>query len=299
MKRLVCILLIFALSPGAARAEGSTIIAADAKLEKLAGGFKFTEGPAVDADGNVYFTDQPNDRIVKWSVEGKQSTFLEPCGRSNGLCFDDKGRLWACADEKNELWQIDVATGKHTVLVKDYRGKLLNGPNDIWVRPDGGAYFTDPFYKRDYWKRGPSEQDQQATYFLSPDGKNLSRVTDDLKQPNGIIGTADGKTLYVADIGAGKTYRYEIQEDGTLKNKKLFCELGSDGMTIDEQGNVYLTGRGVTVFDKNGKKIEHIDVPEGWTANVCFGGREMKTLFITASAGLYAMKMQVKGGARQ
>ena len=92
----------------------------------------------------MYFTDQPNDRILKWSVDGKLSTFLEPAGRSNGLCFDNKGRLWACADEKNELWVIDVATGKHTVVLKDYAGKLLNGPNDVWARPDAACYFTDP-----------------------------------------------------------------------------------------------------------------------------------------------------------
>lgn len=274
-------------------------VADGAKLVKLAGGFKFTEGPAPDAEGNVYFTDQPNDRILKWSTDGKLSTFMEPCGRSNGLAFDKNGTLWACADEKNELWKIDVKTKEKTVVVKDYEGKLLNGPNDIWVRDDGSAFFTDPFYKRPYWKRGPIEQDKQAVYFLSAEGKLSRADAGDIKQPNGIIGTPDGKTLYVADIGAGKTYQYDIDKDGTLKNRKLFCELGSDGMTIDEKGNVYLTGRGVIVFDKSGKKIAQIDVPEPWTANVCFGGKDMKTLFITASTGLYGMPMKVKGAARQ
>ena len=269
------------------------------KLEKLAADFKFTEGPSVDATGSVYFTDQPNDRIHVWSVDGKLSTFLEPAGRSNGLCFDAQGNLWACADEKNELWRIDVKTKKHTVMVKDYKGKLLNGPNDVWVRPDGGVYFSDPYFKRSYWKRGPMEQDQQAVYFLAADGKTLTRVTTDLRQPNGLIGTADGKTLYITDPGQNKTFVYDIQPDGSLEKKRLFCELGADGMTLDEQGNVYLAGHGVTVFDKSGKKIEHVPVPEGWTANVCFGGSDMKTLFITASKGLYGLKMKVKGGAQQ
>src|SRR6188768_18043 len=102
-----------------------------AKVTKLAGGFKFTEGPAPDAAGNVYFTDQPNDRIHVWSTDGKLSTFLEPCGRSNGLSFDKNGMLWACADDKNELWKIDVKSKEKTVVVKDHGGKLLNGPNDI------------------------------------------------------------------------------------------------------------------------------------------------------------------------
>ena len=284
--------------PVLANADES-LLAPGAKLEKLADGFKFPEGPSVDAKGNVYFTDQPNDRILKWDTDGKLSTFLEPSGRANGLCFAPDGRLWICADEKNELWVMDMATKKHTVVVDAYKGKLLNAPNDLWVRPDGGLYFTDPFYKRDYWKRGPKEQDVEGVYFVTPDGKGIIRVADDLKQPNGIIGTPDGKTLYVADIGAKKTHSYTIQKDGTLADKKLFCELGSDGMTIDEKGNVYLTGKGVTVFDKSGKKIQQIDVPEGWTANVCFGGADMKTLFITASTRLYGLKMIVKGASAQ
>jgi sialate O-acetylesterase len=278
--------------------KGGPIVAPGAKLQKLAGDFKFTEGPAADADGNVYFTDQPNDRILKWGTDGKLSTFLQPCGRSNGLCFDGKGDLWACADEKNELWRIDPK-GQVTVVVRDYKGKLLNGPNDIWIRPDGGIYLTDPYYKRDYWKRGPKEQDREAVYYLAPDHKALTRVADDLEQPNGIIGTPDGKLLYVADIKANKTYAYDVQADGTLKNKRLFCDLGSDGMTLDSEGNVYLTGKGVTVFDRTGRQVEHIDVPEPWTANVCFGGQDRQTLFITASKSLYGLRMRVKGVGSQ
>jgi gluconolactonase len=290
-------LFVVLLWAGTGLAGDGPVVAPGARLEKLAGDVKFTEGPASDAEGNVYFTDQPNDRILKWGTDGKLSTFRKPAGRSNGLCFDAKGNLWACADEKNELWRIDPA-GKVTVVVKDYRGKLLNGPNDVWVRPDGGVYFTDPYYRRDYWKRGGKEQGE-AVYYLSPDDKTLTRVADDLRQPNGIIGTPDGKTLYVADIRAGKTYAYAIKTDGTLGDKRLFCAMGSDGMTIDKEGNVYLTGRGVTVFDKAGKEVEKIAVPERWTANVCFGGKDRRTLFITASKGLYSIKMRVAGAGSQ
>jgi gluconolactonase len=288
--------VLFGTSTGLA-AE-SAIIAPGAKLTALAEGFDFTEGPAADAQGNVYFTDQPHDRIMKWSTGGRLTTFMQPCGRSNGLCFDAEGNLWACADEKNELWRIDPA-GKVTVVVKDYQGKLLNGPNDVWLRPDGGLYFTDPYYKRSYWKRGPKELEIEAVYYLAPDHKTLTRVVADLKQPNGIIGTPDGKTLYVADIGGGKTYAYDIQADGTLRGKRLFCKLGSDGMTIDDRGNVYLTGHGVTVFDREGKQIEHIPVPESWTGNICFSGADRQTLFITASKHIYGLKMQVHGVGSQ
>ena len=299
MKSVALWTAVCVLAFGAAALGGElSVLAPGAKLEKLADGFLFTEGPASDAEGNVFFTDQPNDRIHKWGVDGKLSTFLQPCGRSNGLCFDGKGALWACADENNQLWCIDAA-GRTTVVVKDYQGKLLNGPNDLWLRPDGGIYFTDPFYKRNYWKRGPTEQDKQAVYFLSPDRQKLSRVADDLKQPNGVIGTPDGKTLYVADIGAGKTYAYDIQAAGTLVNKRLFCNLGSDGMTIDGEGNVYLTGKGVTAFDKVGRQIEQIAVPEQWTANVCFGGKDRQTLFITAGKGLYGVRTRTKGVGSQ
>lgn len=280
------------------RGAESDIIAPGETLQKLAGGFDFTEGPACDAHGNIFFTDQPNDRIMEWSVDGKLSTFMHPCGRANGLCFDKKGNLWACADEKTELWRISSA-GKVTVVVKDYESKYLNGPNDVWIRPDGGLYITDPYYQRNYWKHTTKAQSGEYVFYLPPGTDKLVLVADDLKQPNGIIGTPDGKVLYVSDIGAGKTYRYRIQRDGSLADKQLFCELGSDGMTIDNEGNVYLTGHGVTVFDPAGKQIEHIDVNEKWTGNICFGGRDRRLLFITASKGIYGIHMRVKGVGSQ
>ena len=287
--------LLVALFFSAAAQKKRSIIAQGAAIEKLADGFRFTEGPAVDKAGNVYFTDQPNDRILKWSVEGELSVFGENMGRANGLYFDKKGNLLSCSDMDNEIWSIN-ASGKHTVLLSDYEGKKLNGPNDLWVHPKGGIYFTDPLYKRDYWTRDPQmQQDGEHVYYLPPGSKNAIRVTSDLEKPNGIIGTPDGRRLYVADIGAGKTYVYFILPNGSLVGKKLFASMGSDGMTIDNHGNVYLTGKGVTVFNPEGNRIEHIPVEAGWTANVCFGGKNKQTLFITASQYLYGLKMNVKG----
>lgn len=271
-----------------------SVVAPGAKLEKLAGGFDFTEGPTADAAGNVFFTDQPNNRILKWSVDGKLSTFLQPARRANGMCFDTAGQLIACADEDNELVAISPK-GEITGILKTHDGRRLNGPNDVWVRPQGGLHFTDPFYKRPWWQHDQPPQDGQHVYFLAPDHKTLRRVADDLQQPNGIIGTPDGKRLFVADIRAGKTYRYDIQPDGALANKRLHCESGSDGMTLDVEGNLYLTGKGVLVFDADGKRLETIAVPENWTANVCFGGADRQTLFITASKGLYSIRLRVKG----
>jgi len=279
--------------PAEPRAEGG-VIAPGATLSKLAGGFAFAEGPTSDRDGNVFFTDQPNNRILKWSVDDRLSTFLQPAGRSNGMYFDARGNLLACADEKTELWSI-APDGTHAVVAKEYAGKPLNGPNDVWERPDGGLYFTDPFYKRDWWDYSTRPQDSEQVYFLSADRKTLVRVTTDLVQPNGIIGTPDGRTLFVADIRAAKTYAYDIQPDGALTNRRVRCELGSDGMTLDTEGNLYLTGQGVSIVDPSGKQIGLIDVPEPWTANVSFGGLDHQTLFITASKGLYAIRLRVRG----
>ncbi len=292
---MVLCFLLLAVGYGAPLwADQADIVAPGAQVELLADSFQFTEGPACDREGNVYFTDQPNDRILIWSVAGELSTFKQPCGRSNGLYFDRTGNLWACADEKNELWCI-ATDGSVTKVLTQYDGKLLNGPNDLWIRPDGGIYFTDPFYRRDYWNRGPMEQDCRAVYYLPAGASTAQRVVSDLDTPNGIIGTPDGKTLYVADIKARKTYAFDIQQDGTLKGKRLFCELGSDGMTLDNEGNVYLTGSGVTVFNAQGKQIKRIPIDARWTANVCFGGADRQTLFITASTSLFKLRMRVRG----
>jgi len=297
MKIRIIITLLFALESGFLYPQNSGlegIIAKDAVLEKLAEGFQFTEGPSAAPNGDVCFTDQPNDRILLWSNKNGLSVFMEPSGRSNGLAFDSQGNLWSCADENNELWKIS-SDKKVKKILNAWEGKLLNGPNDLWIAPDGGIYFTDPYYKRSWWSHTGMPQAKQRVYYLKPDLKTLIIVEEELLQPNGIIGTQDGKKLFVADIRGNKTWSYTIDPDGTLSDKKLFCELGSDGMTIDSEGNIYLTGKGVTIFDKTGKNLGNIEVPESWTANVCFGGKNRKILYITASKGLYRIHTRNKG----
>lgn len=271
------------------------LVANKASIKKLSSDFKFTEGPIADKRGNVYFTDQPNDRIMKWSAsDGTITTYMEPSGRSNGLYLDKEGNIISCADEKNQMWKINKNKNVE-VLIKDFNGKRLNGPNDLWIRPDGNIYFTDPFYPRDYWSHKDQEIVEQRVYYYNVKDKSIKIVDADLKQPNGIIGSTDGKTLYVADIRDWKTYSYTINPDGSLTDKKLFCAMGSDGMTVDSKGNVYLTGRGVTIFDKQGKRIGNFPTGEPWTANITFGGKKRKTLFITASTAVYTLEMKVKG----
>jgi len=288
--------LSFTVVDTLAQIRPSKLIAEGASLQQVSKQFKFTEGPAVDKKGNIFFTDQPNDKIWKYEydINGKLSLYMEKTGRSNGLYFDKKGNLIACADEKNELWSISPK-GSVTVLMDGFEGKKLNGPNDLWISPKGAIYFTDPYYQRDYWERKKPDIVKQNVYFLPKGKKEPILLDDDLKQPNGIVGTPDGKYLYVADIRDQKTYKYEINRNGSLSNRQLFVSQGSDGMALDEQGNLYLSGRGITIYDPKGTKIETIAVPSNWVGNLCFGGKNRNILFITASESIYTLQMQVKG----
>jgi gluconolactonase len=277
------------------------IAAENAQLMKLGEGYRFTEGPAVDQNGNVFFTDQPNDQIIKWDANTHElSVFLEDTGRANGMYFDAEGNLITCADLSGEIRSID-ASGTQRVILPHDKNKRLNGPNDLWIAPGGGMYITDPLYKREYWTADDARTvaplpEGRHLYYLGPDRKSLRVVDDNLVQPNGVVGTPDGKKLYVADIDDAKTYVYTIEVDGSLTNRQLFCEMKSDGMTIDNQGNVYLTNNlGVTGFNSQGERIFNVRTGENWTANVVFGGADKDMLFITAMGSVYGLPMKVRG----
>ena len=278
--------------PSAGRA--ADLVAPGAKPAKLAGGFKFTEGPAVAANGDVYFTDIPNNRIHKWSVADKKlSTFAEETNGANGLYFADDGSLYACQGNAKRVVAYTPDGSDTSSLAKRFDGKKFNKPNDLWIDAKGGVYFSDPNY-------GNKElsQDGMHVYYIQPGGEEVVRVADGFRTPNGLIGTPDGSTLYIADIGDGKIYRYVIQEDGSLKDKKLFCESGSDGMTLDQHGNVYLTSGTVKVFNPKGEQIADLKFPES-PANVVFGGKELKKLYVTARTGFYSLDMEVTGAKRE
>ncbi len=269
----------------------ANLVAEGAKVEKLGGGYRFTEGPAVDDKGNVYFTDIPNNRIHRWDAKTRKITvFLENSGGCNGLFFKDSTTLYACQGNEKRVVAIDLKTKKVTPLAATYGGKPFNKPNDLWIDKKGGVYFTDPNYGGK-----PLSQDGEHVYYRAADGK-VTRVADDFERPNGVIGTADGKTLYVADRNGDKTYVYKINADGTLGSKRLFCKSGSDGMTLDERGNLYITPRdsAVHVYSSAGKLVTKIATPKP-PSNVCFGGADGKTLFITSRDGVYGVRMNVKG----
>lgn len=289
--------LIFFFVALIGKPASAQIVASGAQLMLIDSSFTFTEGPAADEWGNIFFTDQQNDNIWEYDTSGKLSLFIHGAHRSNGMYFDAKGNLISCADEKNELISI-TPNKKITVVVTDYKGHTLNGPNDLWInRKTGYIYITDPYFQRDYWTRTKADSalGGEKIYCLPKGSKRLLQFDKTLKKPNGIVGTPDGKYLYVADMGDWKTYRYQIMPDGSLSNKILFANEASDGMTIDSKGNVYLTGNGVMVYNRSGKKIAHIEVPEQWTSNLCFGGKKKNVLFITASKSVYIIQTVMKG----
>jgi gluconolactonase len=273
----------------AAQVPEEGVLAPGARVEKVAGGFSFTEGVASDADGNIFFSDIPASRIHFYGLDGSKKVFLEHSNSANGLHVDKAGHVIACEGVAGGRLVRISPGGKVTALAEGYGGKSFNSPNDLWMRPGGGIYMTDPRYGS---SRDNLPQGGEHVFFIPGNGGKVVRVTDDLVRPNGVTGTEDGSTLYVADQGDGKTYRYTILGDGTLSDKQLFASEGSDGMTLDSQGNVYLTNSAVKVYNPAGRLIETIEVPERPT-NVCFGGKDGKTLYITARTSVYEVAMTV------
>jgi gluconolactonase len=259
-----------------------------AVLVARASSLGFCEGPAADASGNVYFSNMTTNSIMIWSTGGLLSTFRTNAGGANGLFFDASGNLLACEGSNRRLVSITMA-GNVTVLAGTYNNSTFNQPNDLWIDPQGGVYFSDPVYGN-----GTVVQGGEHAYYLSPDHTTVTRVISDMVRPNGLIGTPDGQTLYVSDHGAGAVYRYTIQPDGTLTGKTLFASVASDGMTIDAEGNIYMTVNAVLVYSPGGTLLEEIATPERPT-NVTFGGTDRQTLFITTAAGLYSIRMRVQG----
>lgn len=286
---LALLAMMFAACTGT-KDPGSGIIAHEAELVRVDSGFGFTEGVAADKAGNIYFTDIPASRIHFYTVSDQGSVFIENTNRSNGLQVDGKGNLLACQGGPGGKFVSISPEGEVTVLAEGYDGSPFNSLNDLWMDARGGVYLTDPRYGN----RDNLSQDGEHVYYLTPDGNKVIRVVDDMVRPNGLIGTPDGRTLYVTDHGGRKTWKYNIQEDGTLSDKQLFAPEGSDGMTIDSKGNVYLTSGAVKVYNPAGELIETIVTPEGPT-NVCFGGKEKDILYITARTSVYKIRMKVTG----
>jgi len=266
------------------------IAAPEAEVRKLAGEFKFVEGPAWDFKHNaLYFSDIPPARIMRYTGS-RVTVALENSQQSNGLMFDRDGNLIAC-----EHGGRRVSRGQPGKLGADivthYKNKRLNSPNDLWIDAEGGIYFTDPRYG----KSDDLEQDKEAVYYLASDG-TVRRIIDELKKPNGIALSPDGKNLYVIDNRDNLLCRYQILTPGTIGPiQRIALVDHPDGMTVDIQGRLYITSRfGISVFDRNGKWIGLLSTPEQ-PANCTFGGPGWHTLFITARTSLYAVSTLTRG----
>ncbi|MBT4485364.1 MAG: SMP-30/gluconolactonase/LRE family protein [Candidatus Latescibacteria bacterium] len=278
-------LFIFSLS---AAGVGDVLVAPGAEIVHITGGYAFTEGPTANSRGDVFFSDSHRDHILRWSVDGELSTFRKPSGGAMGLFFDHEDNLIVCAGSNRKLVSINPH-GNTKILADSYRGMSFNRPNDVCSHPEVGIFFTDPRSRRS------GDEAVSRVFHLSPDYKYLTAVIENMIYPNGLITTSDGKMLYIADWSAQKVYSYTIGLDGILSNPRLIASVACDGMTLDERGNIYLTGEeGVMVYNSKGERIALIKVPET-PANVCFGGADRKTLFITAETSLYSLKMNVRG----
>ena len=280
------LLVFFMLSVGAG--QGDSIIAPGAEVQTVATGFMFAEGPAADVNGELYFTDLEASLIYRLTGDGQAVVVRENTGRANGLFFDRDGfSLAACEGGNRRIVLIDPE-GNLSVLADNYNDEAFNEPNDLWIDPKGGIYFTDPAYDTSL------PQDRDYVYYITPERDDVIRVTERMDKPNGIIGTPDGQLLYVTAHFAEETYRYSINPDGTLSNKELFAPIGGDGMTIDNEGNVYLSERSLLVYDSEGNHIETIETPERPT-NCAFGDKDRHTLYITSPKSLFSLRMRVKG----
>ena len=279
--------------------RGQELIAPAGPVELLKGQFAFTEGPATDPSGNVYFSDIPNATIHRVTSEGNFEVFTDDSKYTNGMICTADGRLLGCQMD-GAVVQYDLKTGEVAkVLADSYQGKRFNAPNDLIIDSTGGIYFTDPLYRAPE----PLPQGVQAVYYIAENG-TVSRVTDGISAPNGIALSPDESKLYVIPSMQAKMLVYEVIEPGKLGDQDVFTILrqphgksatGGDGMVVDVEGNLYVTTElGIQIFSPMGAAIGLVEVPEQ-PANVTFSGVDRKTLFITARTGVYTAPMSIAG----
>jgi len=271
--------------------------------EKLADGFRFTEGPIWNAQGYLLFSDIPASKIYKWSERGGPEVWRDPSGNSNGLTLDRNGRLIACEHGNRRVSRTET-DGEVITLADRFQGKRLNSPNDVVVRRDGMVFFTDPPYGI---KESERELGFNGVYALPPDESDKSGaeprlLVKDFNRPNGLAFSPGEKTLYVNDTSERVIRVFDVAADGTLSNDHVFANMaspvkqgGPDGMKVDREGNVYCTGPGaVWIFRRDGQLLGRIVLPE-LAANLAFGDSDARSLYLTARTSLYRVRVKVPG----
>jgi gluconolactonase len=261
--------------------------------ERLHGGMEFTEGPTPDAEGNVYFTDIPAERIHIHRPDGSLETFMKSSGKCNGLMFDKEGRLWACQGAEGRIIRIDVDTSEITPVADYIDGGPFLSTNDLTLDAHGGAYFTDPAY----WRHKDSKVDE-GVYYVAEDG-TITRIAEGLSRPNGILLSPDGGTLYILPTGERRLIAHPVLAPGKIGPGRDLAALkaGGDGLTCDTEGNVYLTQprlRSIIVFSPEGEELTSVKI-KGSPSNVCFGGPELDHLYVTAGSNLFRIPVNKKG----
>lgn len=256
-------------------------------------GFSFTEGPASDDMGNVYFTDIPNEKIHIHRIDGTLDTFMESSAKCNGLMFDPNGDLWACQGDEGRIIRIDLTTKKIEPVAAEFGGGPFLSTNDLVLDAHGGAYFTDPAY----W-RHPDAKVDEGVYYVNAQGK-ITRLFEGLPRPNGILLSPDGSTLYLLPAGMKRLLHSEVSGPGKVTPLKELAELpsGGDGLTCDTDGNLYLTQprkKSVLVVTPAGKIVQTIKFPER-PSNIAFGGPDLGTLYVTAQTSLYELPVNRRG----
>jgi len=306
MKRFVSIsVLALPLMLAVAQAEEpKSLVEPGAKVKKLAGEMKFTEGPVwLPVEKKLVFSDIPNSKLMQWK-EGEGLSEFRKSEQANGNILDLEGRIVSCQHAGRNLVRAEK-DGKITVIADKFDGKRFNSPNDVAIRSDGTLWFTDP----PWGLTGKAEVPGHWVYKLDPKTGKVEAVVKDLAMPNGISFSQDENRIYIADTGGNNRHPdpafhklpagihvYEVSKDGQIGKKLFTIPDGSDGMAIDVKGNLYTTSGKVKIYSPDGKMLETIDVPEG-PANVCFGGEDYKTLFITARTSLYSIRT-VNAGAK-
>lgn len=291
-----------AVTPSLPALDGlKDILAENALVEKVAGGFIFTEGPVYeDATDTITFSDIPADTLYRYTVATKAvEKFRQPSGQANGNTRDPEGRLISC-EHLNRRVSRTEADGRVVTLAYAYHNRRLNSPNDIVVKSDGTLYFTDPPYGLPEQTIG-KEQEHNGVYRIDQQG-NLALLIDDFVRPNGLAFSPDEKTLYIDDSHHQHIRAFDIAPDGTLAHGRLFAEMkapgkngNADGMKVDTNGTLFCTGAGgVWVFAADGIHLGTIEIPEV-PANVCFGDHDARTLYITAHTGLYRIRLRTAG----
>lgn len=265
---------------------------ANLKIVKVAGGFRFTEGPAWSREGYLLFSDVPNDKILKFVAGQPVEVYRAGSNGANGNAFDSQGRLYTCESRTRRVMRTGKQ-GKVEVLAEKWEGKRLNAPNDIVIRRDGHVYFTDPAFGDQADHR---ELDFYGIYHITPRGE-LKLISKPQGRPNGITLSPNGRILYVANTDDRNVRAWDVERSGEVSNERVFVsgiEGPPDGIRTDEKGNLYVTAKDLVVYSPEGKLLASIDIPET-PANCQFGDADLQSLYVTARSSVYRIRLDLKG----